>query len=291
MKYLILLLFTFISLGLSAEEPKPYTAFIIAGAVLTKLSDKSQVILSEGLYVKVLEINPKRRDQFIVYDKSGVAKYQVGALDLVEVAEDYKILPVYEAKKVYPPKSDFKTENKFAKFDSQFNFHVDSLALASLNNIYNDQISSVISPRYEIRTLYVTELPLEMGFNLNYQSTYWKNDIEEVKLSILSLGPQFKYKFNEIKNFKLAALLGAEIAPIYQGSAGALKDKYSAILYDLGVESEWHYPFGIFTLGSHYRLHRLALSETNRTDSEFLPKEYTVSSFGIMFGYKIEWEL
>ena len=291
MKFITLLLIVLISLSLSAEELKPYSAYIKAGAVLTKLADQSLLILSEGLYVKVLEINPKKRDQFIVYDKSGVAKYQVGALDLVEVAEDYKILPVYEAKKVYPPKSDFKTENKFAKLDSQFNFHVDSLSLSSLNNIYNDQISSVISPRYEIRTLYVSNLPLEIGFNLNYQSTYWKNDIEEVKLSILSLGPQFKYNFNEFKNFKLAGLFGAEIAPIYQGISGAFKDQYSATLYDLGVESEWNYSFGIFTLGSHYRLHRLALSETNRINNEFLPKEYTISSFGIMFGYKIEWEL
>lgn len=274
-----------------AEVQKPYSVFLKAGTILTKLSDKSEVILSEGIYAKVLEKNFNKRDLFYVYDKNGVALFQVAALDLVEIIEDTKLLPSYDAQKIYPAKLDFKADNKFALLNSQLNVHIDSLAVSDLNDIYNDQIGNVVSFRYEARTFYISNLPLDFGLSLNYQSAYWKNDIEQVKLSILSLGPQFRYRFKTFSDFNIFGIFGAEIAPIYNGSSDTHKDKYSASLFDLGIESEWHAPIGVFSLGSHFRHHRIALLESDRTNIQLLPKEFSLSSVGVMFGYKIEWDL
>ncbi|MBC7539613.1 MAG: hypothetical protein H7281_12390 [Bacteriovorax sp.] len=291
MKTFFLMLISLISFSITAEELRPYTVYLREGTVLTKIKDKSEIILPKGIYAKVLELNPNRRDLFNVYDKFGVVQYQVTAEGMVEIADDIKILPGIDAEKIYPPKSIFKTENKFAQFDSQLSLHFDTLQLSKLNNIYNDQITTVLATRYEARTLYVTDLPVEFGFSLNYQSAYWKNDFEEVKLSILSLGPQFKYKFYENEDFNVHALLGAEIAPIYQGSSAQYTDKYSAVLFDLGVESQWHSPLGILTLGSHFRHHDIALTESNRPNLELVPKGFSLNSLGFMIGYKIEWNL
>lgn len=285
------LLISLLSFSIMAEEQRPYTVFLKAGTVLTKIKDKSEVILSKGIYAKVLELNPNRRDLFNVYDKNGVIQYQVTAVGMVEIAEDIKILPGIDAEKVYPPKSIFKASNKFATFDSQFSLHFDTLQTSNLNNIYNDQISNVLATRYEARTLYVADLPIEFGFGLNYQSAYWKNDVEDVKISILSLGPQFKYKFFDNNNFNISALLGAEIAPIYRGSSALYTDDYSATLLDLGVESEWLSPLGILTFGSHFRHHEIALTDSNRPNLELVPKEFSLNSLGFMIGYKIEWNL
>lgn len=274
-----------------AEVQKPYSVFLKAGTILTKLSDKSEVILSEGIYAKVLEKNFNKRDLFYVYDKNGVALFQVAAQDLVEITEDTKLLPSHDAQKIYPAKLDFKADNKFALFNSQLNVHIDSLAVSNLNDIYNDQIGNVVSFRYEARTFYISNLPLDFGLSLNYQSAYWKNDIEQVKLSILSLGPQFRFKFKNYNDFNISGVFGAEIAPIYNGSSATHKDKYSASLFDLGIESEWHAPIGVFSFGSHFRHHRIALLESDRTSTNFLPKEFSLSSVGVMFGYKIEWDL
>jgi hypothetical protein len=285
------LLFSLPAFSLVAQGAQPYTVFLIAGSVLTKITDKSEVILSKGIYVKVLEINPKRRDLFNVYDKNGVIQYQATAIGMVEIADDIKILPGIDAEKVHPPKSIFKASNTFAKFDSQLSLHFDTLQVSSLNNIYNDQISKVLATRYEVRTLYVSELPVEFGFSFNYQSAYWKNDFEEVKISILSLGPQFKYKFYDTEKFNLSGLIGAEIAPIYRGSSALYTDDYSATLLDLGMESEWASPLGILTLGSHFRHHQVALTESNRPNLALVPKEFSLNSLGFMIGYKIEWSL
>ncbi|MGZ3790362.1 MAG: hypothetical protein ACXVLQ_17655 [Bacteriovorax sp.] len=292
MKLRFLFIFLFISpLVFSADEMKPYTVYIRPNTLLTKISDKSELVLTKGIYAKVLELDPKRRNQFYVYDKNGVAEYLVSAEGIVEIEEDVKLLPGLDARKVYPPKSVFKTENKSALFNSQFNIHIDRLTLSNLNEIYSDQIDNVISTRYEARSLYVTDLPLQFGLSLNYQSAYWKNDFETVKISILSFGPHFLYHFYKGEQFLAHAILGAEVAPIYQGSTANYTDTYSAMLYDLGVETEWNTPIGILSFGGHYRHHEIALSKSNRPNLAVTPKEFSLSSLGIMAGYKIEWEL
>lgn len=288
---LVLLFFTVISAGASSAELKPYTVFLKAGKKLIDIKDHSESVLTKGIYARVLELDPTRRDQFYVYDKSGKARYLTDAQDLVEVAEDVRLLPDINAEKLYPPKSVFRTENKFARFDSQLSLHIDSLSLTSLNEIYSDEISSVMTNRYELRTLYLSELPFHIGLTMNYQSAYWKNDIEKVKISILSFGPIFQYNVLQDDELKIKALMSAETAPIYSGLSANNTDKYSALLFDAGLESEWQTPIGILSLGGHYRHHTLKLKSTTRDSLLLPPKEYGLNSFGATIGYKIEWSL
>lgn len=236
--------------------------------------------------------NPDPRENILyVHDKDGKAIYQTTSDATSAVAEDIKILPEINAEKIYPPKSVFKAENRIALFDTQFNFHADNLALSNFNQIYNDQISSVVAARYEVRTLYVPEVPIHFGLGLNYQSAYWTNSIEQIKLSILSFGPEFEYKFYKTDSFIANALLGAEIAPIYQGTSATYTDKYSATLYDLGIETLWSTSVGLVSVGGHFRHHEIALTQSNRPNLLLTPKEFSTNSLGIMIGYKVEWSL
>lgn len=285
---LLILIFSF---SLKAQEQIPYTVFLKEGSLLTNLKDHSEVKLSKGIYAKVFELNPKRRDVFNVYDKKGIPQYLVSAQYVEEIAEDINLLPTINPEKVYPPKTIFRAENKFALFDSQLNIHLETLGVADLNSIYNDRNTTASATRYEIRTLYVSELPVEFGFNLNYQSAYWKNDEGDVKLSILSLGPQFKYPFWSGESYKINALFSGELAPVYEGSTALYKDKYSAMLYDFGIESDWNSSLGIFSFGSHFRHHEIALTQSTRPNLETTPKEFSLNSLGLMVGYKIEWDL
>lgn len=291
LKIFLLLTLAFSSLSLWGQDLAPYTVYLKEGTVITGIKDHQSVALSKGIYAKVLELNPQRRDQFYVYDNSGVARYLTSAKGIVEIENDIRILPNINAARIYPPKSALKATDKIARFDSQLSLHFDNLGVAPFNDIYSDQIANVISTRYEVRTLYVSQLPFKFGFNMNYQSAYWKNDFEQVKLSILSFGPLFKMNVYQTDRFNAHALFGAEIAPIYEGVTSRFKDKYAAQLYDLGIESEWMSPMGILTFGSHFRHHEVSLTQSNRINLEEMPKEFAVNSLGLMLGYKLEWEL
>ena len=291
-KYLIQLFFFIFCKSLWASELQPYTVYLKELTVLKKIEDNSEVILSKGIYAKVLELDPNRRNQFYVYDKNGVATYLTSSKGIVEISEDIKLLPNVDAQKVYPPQKALKAPDTKAMLDSQFNLHIDNFLLSPFNNIYNDSISNTFSTRYEARTLYNSQLPFKFGFSLNYQSVYWSNTYEKIKLSILSLGPHFKYDFYNDEDFNAHLLFGAEVAPIYEGSSDLnYKDKYSAQLFDVGLESEWLSLFGIITFGSHFRHHEVALIETTRLNITPTPKEFGINSLSLMVGYKFIWEL
>lgn len=290
---MLIVLFIMLSGSLAgfAADMQPYTVYLKPGKKIINLKDKTEWFIPKGIYAKVLELDPKRRDQFYVYNNAGVAQYITDADGLVEIAEDIRLLPNLDAEKTYPPKSVFKSENKTALFDSQFSLHFDSLGLSSLNEIYSDEISSVMANRYEARTLYVSELPFQFGALLNYQSAYWKNDVEQVKISILSFGPIFQYDVLRDDELRIKALMSAETAPIYSGISANYEDKYSALLFDFGLESEWETPVGTLSLGGHYRHHELKLQKTSRQNIQLPPKEYGLNSFGATIGYKFEWSL
>lgn len=275
----------------AVAELVPYTVYLKKGTILKSLKDKKYYTLNEGKYVKVKELNPKRRDLFYVYDNNGLAVYETDSDGIVEIAQDIQLLPTINAEKVYPPKSAFKAADRTALFESQFSLNVETMDLKAFNDIYSDNISYVIANRFEARTLYVSELPFQFGFNINYQTAYWKNDYEEIKLSILSLGPQVKYKIFEQEKYNAHALMSVELAPFYHGATDRFSDKYKAQLYDLGIESEWQTVLGRIALGGHFRHHQVALSESDRLNIEEKPEEFTVNSLGFNVGYKLDWEL
>jgi hypothetical protein len=211
---------------------------------------------------------------------------------IVEISEDIRLLPNIDAQRVYPPQKSLKAPDSEAMFDSQINLHFDNVQLASFNNIYDDSITNTFSRRYEIRTLYESQLPLKFGPSLNYQTIYWINAYEKIKLSILSIGPHFKYNFYNDEDINAHFIFGAEVALLYEGSSNLnYQDKYSAQLFDLGLESEWLSPVGIITFGSHLRHHEVALSETNRLNITSVPREFSINSLSFLVGYKFKWEL
>jgi hypothetical protein len=270
---------------------KPYMVFLRPGSVLTKISDRKEVAIEKGFYANVLEIDPNRRDTFLVYNKNGVAVYETATTSIVEVADDLRILPKYDAEISYPAPQKFQVDDENSFFDTQFNIHYDNLLTTEFNSIYSDQLESVFATRFELRTLYVSTLPVNMGLNLNYQSTSWRNDVDQVKLSILSFGPQIQRFIYKEENMAVSVLFGAEYAPVYRTSSGDSVETYQATLFDLGLESIWATNSGKWSIGAHLRRHDLTLKTSTREGLQPFAEEIIINSIGAMIGYKYEWNL
>lgn len=288
MVFILIMLMSFISL---AEDLKPYRVYLKPGTTLTRLSDKKNFSIEKGIYAHVLETNPMRRDHFIVYNKAGKPVYEMLSDGIVEIEKDIQILPNVDAEISYPPPSTLKANNKYAFLDTQFNVHLDRLQMSPLNTIYSQELDSAVGNRFEVRTLYTSELPVNFGLSLNYQTATWENDIDEVKLSILSFGPQIQRYIYQEEKLAISLHLGGEFAPIYRTSSGDSVERYKAILFDLGIEAMWQTDFGKWSLGSHYRRHDLTLTSSTRTGSNPVPEELIINSIGAMVGYKYEWDL
>lgn len=281
-----------LSVVLADEVEKPYIAYLRPGSTLTRLSDKKDFQLEKGILARVAAKNYKRRDQFVIFDENGKALYETSALNIGEVENDLRILPGYQADVVYPAPDTFKTNDKVFSLDTFFNVHMDNLLTEDFNSVYSDNLSSVTATRFELRSLYTrNDFPVEFGANLNYQSTSWRNDFDQVRLSIFSFGPVFQYGFFEEENLKISGIMGAEFAPVYRTSSGESKETYKAMLFDIGVEGVWKTQYGNWLLGSHFRKHDISLEKTTRPQVNPTIGKMTITSLGLMVGYKHEWDL
>lgn len=274
-----------------AEELKPYRVYLKPGTILTGLKDKKDYRITRGIYANVLETNPRRRDHFIVYDKVGKPAYETTALGIVEIAKDIAILPDVDAEVIYPAPSVFKTNNKNAFFDTQFNLHLENINPTVFNTLYGTELSSAMGNRFEVRTLYNSELPVNFGLTFSYQTASWSDENGDLKLSAISFGPHIQHYVYERDKMAISLHLGAEYSPNYKTVSGENTDKYNAMLIDLGAESLWATRFGKWSLGLHLRRHDLSLTSSSRTNIQPVPEDLTFTSVGAMLGYKYEWDL
>lgn len=291
MKVFLIIIFCMTKLSVMASEDKPYKVFLRPGAELISVKDKTRHMLEKGIYANVLETNPVRREWFSVYGKDGKAQYIVKANYVAEVAEDIRVLPNVDAEISYPAPVILNGYNKNLFFDTQFNFHIDSIDITPLQALYEQELASINSNRFELRTLYNSDLPVNFGLGINYQIANLNNDLDNIKYTILSFGPQIQRYIYEGENTAISLHLGVEFSPIYKTQSGASIEKYRAILMDLGLEAMWATRFGKWSVGSHLRRHNLTLTSTTRTGSVPVPEEYTIQSIGGFIGYKYEWEL
>ena len=288
----IFLVFTFNAFG---TETKPYRVYLKPGTILTRLSDKQELKIEHGIYANILEVSANRRDQFIVYDKAGKPLYETSAEGIVEIANDIRLLPDVNAEISYPPPSTMKANNKYAFFDTQFNIHFDLLQTSAFNNIYDQDLGNTIGNRYELRTFYNSELPVNFGLAMNYEALYWDNNFEKMTMTMFSLGPHFQHYIYEENQMAISLIGGAEYAPVYKTvyttETSKNTDKYTAVLFDIGAEVLWDTRFGKWNLGGHYRRHDLTLNTSNRDDINPVPENIVINSIGVMVGYKYEWDL
>lgn len=291
-KVIIILFILFSQLIFAKDERKQYTVFIKPYAVLTSLHTYAIYQNPKGFYAKVVEVNSNLRDQFYVYDKNGKAQYTVEANDVVEIENDINLFTNETGDKFYPLQSQFRTTNKIFPLESELAFHLDSLDLSSLNEFLQSEVNTTSAPRYTFNTHYVSILPVNIGFNFNYQSASWiDQNLVDSRLSIIAMGPEFKIKLLTNETYKLGLMLSYEFSPLYEISSGQGKDKFSAYMWNLGVQNEFSTPIGLINLGVDFRKHYLTFKNSTREIQSISPNEYTVTSLGLSVGYKIDWEL
>jgi hypothetical protein len=281
---------------LFAQEQAPYRVYLKPGSVIESVKTKSFHKTDRGIYVFVTAIK-NNRSHFYVYDKNKKPVYVADANSIIEFEKDIQLLPNVDAETTYPAPSVMHAHNKYAFFDTQFNFHLDNMQSSKNYELPYALPTGIIAKRFELRTLYTSELPVNFGFTMNYQTATWEvENIETVNatLSILSFGPQIQRYVYEEDNMAISILLGGEYAPIYSVSTGELKDKYTGVLFNVGAEFLWKTDLGKWSLGAHYRRHDLTLQSSPMFQLEGIqtvPENIVINSIGGMLGYKYEWDL
>jgi hypothetical protein len=288
----IILLNLFFSLICFAKEERPYVVFIRDNALLTKVNSEENFRVKIGFYAKVLEIDPLRRDEFWVYNKRGQKTFIVRSKDINEINDDVTLLPVDQANVVYPPQERLKAPDLKLPFDTNLSYRLESLSFHDLNNIYPSATTSKVTTSFLLSTHYQSEFPIDVGGTLNYQSSTWQQDDSQyVKLNIITMGPDLRYRVYNGKDYKFYLTPSFEYAFVYQIDTEFNNEKYSSYIWSLGILNEFQTPLGPILLGLDYRKHQLTFEKSNRDITKINASEYKLDSIGVSLGYKINWEL
>jgi hypothetical protein len=293
MKFILFFIFFIISLSAIAKsERKLFLVFIKPNSTLVDLQTDQVFSNQKGFYANVLERNTERRDQFYVYNKSGKAEFLIDSHDIVDIENDIKLLTEERGNVIFPPPTQFKTTNKIFSFESEFNFNLDQVDLSSLNEFLQSDVNNITASRFKINTHLISVLPINAGINLNYQTSSWhdQNKINS-RISILSTGPEFKFRMIERDTYRMSALISYEFCPIYSINSDQGTDKFSAFLWDLGLQNVVDTKLGNFNFGLDFRKHYLTFKNSTRAIPTIYSNEYSVTSLGISIGYKLDWEL
>jgi hypothetical protein len=286
LKYILIISFAILSLtsiGLSAE---PHLVYLAAKSKLMTIRNNKEIITDTSKLVYALEENPNDRKQYWIYNNKKEKIYLTSALNITEMENDYNLFQYEKSNKVYAATQDTKMP-----FESAFNVHLEQVSMSDFSALYSAQTNTATATRYEFRTLYHTPMPICFGFNLNFQNIYWANGDEQIRLTLLSVGPSFSYKILKSDFLSLSMLGSAEIAPLAQSTSVLYNEKFSAYSFDAGFEGEVSNPYGIFTFGTHLRQYLLLLKNTSRPNLTPNSSEYKLTSIGLSIGYKVEWEL
>lgn len=292
MKILFSFIFIIFSTFIRAKVyGEPYLVYIKPNARLTQISDNAIVKSRKGFYAKVYELNPENRTQFYVFDSSGEAKYIVEAKGIVEILGDIQLLPGEKGNITYPAKSNFRSANYTVPLESEFTVSFDQMNLAPLASFIKTEISDINVPRFKANILYKTEFPLNIGINFNYQATSWKDQNGTAStLTCISTGPEIKYRLFNTDDYFLSAITSFEFSPLYKISSDNSNDKFSAYMWNIGFNNHWKTDFGYFIIGMDFRKQFLTFKNSDH-ENDIKTEEYILTSAGINFGYKIDWEL
>lgn len=276
---------------LASTVREPYLVYLAPKSKLTSLGEHKDITTDKAMYVYVLEENPNNRKQFWVYNNKKEKKYITSAFNITELDPELRLLPTVDGNKIYRQKRILQTDDSEMIFETNINLHFEQVSTSELNSLYTAQPGSSSSIRYEVRTLFQTKLPLQFGINLNYQGISLGNTDEQIRLSLLSIGPGFRYKFLKNDQLALSFLGSAEFTPLARSTSSKNIDNFSAYSFDVGFEGELPSTFGTFTLGTHFRRYILNLNNTTRVDATLMQSEYNLSSLGLCLGYKFDWDL
>lgn len=293
MKKIFLILFIcFFILEAKAQSQEPYSAYIKPGAVLTRISDNKTFVSDVGLFAKIKETHPTKRDLFYVYNKKGELTYTVQPQYISEISEDIRVYPKVNAEVIYPPRSKLKNVDETFNFNTQLNVHISSLDTEAFNSFYQPEDSSANLTRFELRSVYQSLLPINFGITTSFQyGTWFDTNSNKVKMKNFSIGPILEYSFYQKENLNFKAVLSGEFSPLYQTSSIASKEDYSSLIFQIGAEVNYLSTLGIFNFGINYRKQDLNINSSTLSSSGVADEDISLGNLGLTVGYILNWTL
>lgn len=279
-----------LSFAKDIDESKPVLKLIKAGAKIYSLDETEQFLLDETRYFYVTYDDPEKPTFVYLLSNDKKVIYKTAYKNLNDVDDVINIEPKFEAKNIYKKQTRFQSDDKDFQFNILPSISYESTDITSLSELYGSELSSANANRFSLSAVVPSSLGLDFGVAVNYQTLFWGNESEEVKLNSVNAGPFIQIPLKSWNNFKPVITLGAELSLSATGKSSLYEEDFSKTVWHLGLSDTFNSKIGPFVAEVFYRRQELILEKTTRSFNN-TSKEFNLSSIGFSLGYRWDYQL
>ena len=287
---LLFLKFSATSWASDSYDSEPVLKLIKAGAKIYSLDESEQFLLDETRYFYVTYDDPEKPTFVNLHSNDKKIIYKTAYKNLNDVDDVINIEPKFEAKNLYKKQTRFQSDDKTFHFNFLPSISYESTDISGLSELYGSELSTANANRFSLKAVVPSSLGIDFGLAMNYQTLYWENESEEVKLNSVNAGPYIQIPLKEWSHFKPVITLGAELSLSSSGKSGIYSEDFSKTVWHLGISDTFNSKIGPFVAEVFYRRQELILEKTTRPSTNN-SKEFNLSSIGFSFGYRWDYQL
>ncbi|GAB4412495.1 MAG: hypothetical protein OHK0056_17550 [Bacteriovoracaceae bacterium] len=274
----------------SPWSPKPFQARLKTGAVITDLKTDQDYVIKKPIYVVAREQFEGGHRSFL-YDKNNEIKYIVDTRFLTSVEEDLKLTPKIDPTIVYEKPDLTQAQDKKFPIESQFLISFEGLDATYWAQIFRGSQTRALGERYEVRTYFNNEWPVQFGVNGNLGRGSWNDETLGTSSWInVFIGPTMRYQFYKTDQNSSSLHLSAGRSLLFQSQKNPDRHQFSAVNYQLDLDYTIKTDFADWVFNGSYRSMRLSLKEsTEYLEVDPSLREINSLTFGI--GIKMDFSL
>lgn len=271
-------------------SPKPFQARLRAGAVITRVEDDLDFVLRKPIYVVAREQIEGGSRSFL-YGKDNKVKYIVDTRMLVSVEEDLKLSPQIDPTIVYEKPDLTNSEEKKFPIEATFQISGETLDGTYFAQAFRGTETKASGERYEIRSYYNNDWPIQFGINGNAGRGTWNDEIiGTVSWVNVFIGPTLRWKFYQAEENSSSVHLSGQKSLYFESAKDPDRHSYSAINYQLDIDYSMKTSFGTWVVNGAYRLSSLSVNDsTEYLETDPSLKDMTSLSLGI--GLRMDFDL
>lgn len=273
---------------IKAQDQILLRKLIKSGSKIYSLDEKEAYQLSEPRFFYVSYDDPERPVFVTLYDRNKKEVFKTSYQNIEDVEAVVDINPKFDATTEYKNATRYQSDDKKFAFNLRPTLSFEKLSVSDLSDLYQSELSEANGNRFELKSVIPSNLGVDFGLSLSYQSIFWDNSEEEVQFSSLSAGPYLEMPLGKLGILEPSINFGVELSLSASGSSGIYRDDFSKTVWHIGLQNTYESSLGPIFAEIFYRKHDLVLNKTNRP-VETQSKSYSLTSFGLAVGYR--WDI
>lgn len=285
--FIVFFLSTFFVLS-RAQDQILLRKLVKSGAKIYSLDEKEAYQLSEPRFFYVSYDDPEKPAFVTLHDQNKKAVFKTSYQSIEDVEELVNINPRFDATAEYKNPTRYQIDDKKFQFNLRPAISFENVSITELSELYQSELTTAKGNRFELKSIIPSNLGVDFGLAINYQSLFWENGVEEVQFSNLNAGPYLEIPLSSLGPLNPSVNLGVELSLVSSGKSGDFKDEFSRTVWHLGLQNTFYSDIGPFFGEIFFRNSDVVLKKSNR-ELESKSKSYNLSSYGIALGYR--WDI